>query len=251
MIRVFMRRVHYWRQHARLLGLWRGTTFSAYEALGLRKTLRVCIGGNSLQLRTSTPDLSVARSSLVDGEYSQIKTNDPRIIIDAGANIGTTSIFFASKYPNAVVYAIEPEIENFALLVANTKPFANVRPINAALWGKDEQRVLRDRLTGPWGYTVSDSGDGSRPLAQTVACICMKSLIEAENIDSIDLLKMDIEGGEKDVFENCDEWIDSVKIVTCELHDRIIPGCSQAFSLATKDFVKFEKNGEKITAYRS
>ena len=69
-------------------------------------------------------------------------------------------------------------------------------------------------------------------------------------IESIDLLKMDIEGGEKDVLENAQGWIDCVDTITVELHDRICMGCDRAFYLATKDFVRFEKQGEKVTAYR-
>jgi len=70
-------------------------------------------------------------------------------------------------------------------------------------------------------------------------------------IESIDLLKMDIEGGEKDVLENSQEWIGSVSAMTIELHDGISMGCSRAFYLATKDFKVFETHGEKVTAYRT
>ncbi len=75
--------------------------------------------------------------------------------------------------------------------------------------------------------------------------------MEKYSIDKIDLLKMDIEGGEKNVLENSSDWIDSVDIITVELHDRICVGCDRAFYLSTKDFKTFEKHGEKITAYKN
>ena len=70
------------------------------------------------------------------------------------------------------------------------------------------------------------------------------------DIDTIDIFKMDIEGGEKDVLEDATEWMGKVDVFTAELHDRICMGCDRAFYLATKDFVRFEKHGEKVTAYR-
>jgi hypothetical protein len=78
----------------------------------------------------------------------------------------------------------------------------------------------------------------------------MESLMKDNDIDSIDLLKMDIEGGEKNVLENSSDWIDSVRAMAVELHDRICMGCTRAFYIATKDFKIFEKHGEKIIAYR-
>ena len=75
--------------------------------------------------------------------------------------------------------------------------------------------------------------------------------MKEHDIDSIDLLKMDIEGAEKDVLEKSSGWIDRVDVLCAELHDRICMGCDRAFYLATKDFRTFERHGEKITAYRN
>jgi hypothetical protein len=79
-----------------------------------RETVRlIAINGVKVYVRTSTPDLSVAISSLYEKEYDHILCSNPKTIVDAGANIGTSSIFFAKKYPNARVIAIEPEESNF------------------------------------------------------------------------------------------------------------------------------------------
>ena len=58
-------------------------------------------------------------------------------------------------------------------------------------------------------------------------------------IPFIDLLKVDIEGAEKEVFGTCD-WIGSVRCLVIELHDRFKPGCREAVSSATRGFSKFE-----------
>ena len=42
-----------------------------------------------------------------------------QLYIDAGANIGLTSIYFANKFPNAKIVALEPEIDNYIILQKN------------------------------------------------------------------------------------------------------------------------------------
>jgi len=221
------------------------------ELTGRERQRTVHIAGKDLLVRSSTPDLRVAISSLVDREYQEIRCTDPKIIIDAGANIGTSSIYFAEKFPRARILALEPESGNFELLKKNVVHYENVVPIKAAIWGSVDRRVIQNRNTGHWGYTVSDSQQAAVSTGQEIDCVTISGLMSEYDIDRIDLLKMDIEGGEKDVLENSQGWIDSVEIMTVELHDRICMGCDRAFYLATKDFVRFEKHGEKVTAYRN
>ncbi len=221
------------------------------EFLGRQRVRTIHIDGIPIMVRTGTSDLNVAIHSFSEKEYDGIRCNNPKIILDAGANIGTSAIFFARKYPDATILAIEPESENFALLEKNTRDYKNVISIQAALWGSPGKRMIRDPFSGTWGFTVSDTSSRSEETGQEVECVTIPYLMEKYGFDRIDLLKMDIEGGEKDIFENASEWIDRVDVITVELHDRICMGCDRAFYLATKDFTHFEKGREKITAYRS
>lgn len=221
------------------------------EVLKIEKVRKVRIAGAEVYLRTASVDLDIAFDSLVQKEYEKIRCTNPEVIIDAGANIGTSTIFFAMKYPNARIYAIEPEQTNFDLLLKNTKNLKNVVAIKAAIWGRIEKRMIQNRSTGHWGYTVSEPTNGAKATGQEIDCVTMNSLMDQNGIAKIDLLKMDIEGGEKDVLESSSSWIDSVNIITAELHDRICLGCTRAFYLATKDFGSFEVHGEKVTAYRT
>jgi len=228
-----------------------GAVRNAFDkALGKESIRTVSLNGLRIEIRTNTPDLRVAMSGLCDLEYDPIELMDPRIIVDAGANIGTSSLFFALKYPEARIFAVEPEAGNFALLKKNTRNYANIVPIRAAIWGEDCTRALQNRFTGTWGYTVSETLRKSEPVGQTVDCLTIPSLMKQHDIESIDLLKMDIEGGEKDVLENSEPWIDSVGTISAELHEKICTGCERAFYRATKEFKRYEKHGEKITAYR-
>ncbi|MEO0516605.1 MAG: FkbM family methyltransferase [Cyanobacteria bacterium P01_A01_bin.116] len=220
------------------------------EFLKRERIRKVHVGGTDVYVRTCTPDLDVAISSLIEKEYDHIRSTSPKVIIDAGANIGTSAIFFAEKYPDAKIIAIEPEDSNFELLLKNTSRYENVVAIKAAVWGAVDKRNIQNRFTGHWGYTVSDTNNETEALGQEIDCITISSIMEKYGFESIDLLKMDIEGGEKNVLESATDWVDLVKVMTVELHDRICMGCSRAFYLSTQNFQTFEKHGEKVTAYR-
>lgn len=219
--------------------------------LGREVQREVVVGGVPLRVRTNTPDLDVAVSCLHDKEYDHIRCTAPQVIVDAGANIGASAVYFARKFPRALVIAIEPEAGNFALLQKNATGYGNIVTVQAALWGTQGKRTIQNRLTGHWGYTVSDTSNPTETTGQDVECITMEQLMAQHELASIDLLKMDIEGGELHVLEHSGAWITKVGILTVELHDRIVMGCDRAFYLATQSFQRCEKHGEMVTAYRT
>lgn len=81
--------------------------------------------------------------------------------------------------------------------------------------------------------------------------ITIDKIIELYNIDKIDILKIDIEGSEKEVFEES-EWLDKVNILIIELHDRMKKGCSQSVlnSVMKFDF-SLQINGENLIFIKS
>ena len=171
----------------------------------------------------------------------------PRWVIDAGANVGYGSIYFARKFPTAMVIALEPEPNNFSQLVRNTSSIPNIRPVQAALWSADCLVALEDPGKGDWAFRVKETGQTS---AVTIAARSLKSLIDEHGIDRVDILKVDIEGGERHVFEECDPWIDSVDLIGIELHDRLDPGSSEAFWEASRGFQQQVKRGHEVFLVR-
>jgi FkbM family methyltransferase len=240
-----------WHRYSKWIGFKEATVFLMSTLFRRRLLRKVNIEHVDLYLRTASPDLAVAVSCLVAEEFCNIKISAPSVIIDAGANIGTAAIYFARKYPNAKVFAIEPEQENYDILLKNIDKYKNIIPIKAALWGQNEVRVLQDRFTGPWGYTIAETANEKSATAQRIECLTIGSLLQRHNLHNIDILKLDIEGAEKSVLENSDAWINNVTIIIAELHDRICMGCDRAFYLSTREFARFERSGEKITAYRN
>jgi len=183
-----------------------------------------------VHLRVRTSDLAVYHHILLEREYEVSLPFSPRTIVDVGANIGLTTISYANQYPDAKIVAIEPKDANFAALVMNVAPYPNVVPIHAALWNKDGEVAIRD-VGGDWECQVCE-GSGCR-------AITMRTLMAEAGIDLIDLLKVDVEGAEKEIFLDCD-WMDRVRVLIVELHDRFKPGCREAVEGAAKGFRQHE-----------
>jgi FkbM family methyltransferase len=162
-------------------------------------------------------------------------TFSPTTIVDAGAHIGIASILFARRYPLSKIIAIEPEPSNFALLLKNTLPYKNIVPICAALWREDGEVTLGSSNVHPKGaFQIVENGE------IPARAMTMDTLMRETGVQSIDFLKVDIEGSEKEVFASC-EWLGSVRVVAIELHDRVKSGCRCAVETAARDFRSVER----------
>jgi FkbM family methyltransferase len=80
------------------------------------------------------------------------------LIVDAGANIGAASIFFAAKMPSARIVAIEPDRENFQLLYRNVEGLG-VETVNAAVSATSGRARVVDPDRGPWAYRTQSIAD--------------------------------------------------------------------------------------------
>ncbi len=141
------------------------------------------------------------------------------LIIDAGANIGASSVYLALSFPEAQVVAIEPEPGNFALLSANVEGL-NVRCLQAAIASSSGQTRLVDPGIGAWGYRTDPSGSGPEVRTVTVSQLLQEF---AEPLFQLFLVKIDIEGGERDLFAGATSWVERTAIVVIELHDWLLP----------------------------
>lgn len=194
-------------------------------------------------IRLGTTDIDVFTSIFCLQERGWDFRRPPRTIVDAGAYTGLSPVYFAMHYPGARIIAIEADKSNFDLLVRNTAPFKNIEPVHAALWSHSGSLVLTDPGSGEWGLQVkeaessrTDNGKPSEPSVQTVPAITVADLISDYNLDGIDLLKVNIEGSEREVFAEPAPWIDRVDAISIELHDRYKAGCSRSFFKAVENF---------------
>jgi len=209
-------------------------------------------------LRLGSSDITVFNGIFRWQEYGWDLARAPQTVIDGGAYIGLSAIYFTMRYPGVRVIAVEASQANFNLLVRNTSAFSNIEPVHAALWPQPGSLVLTDPGTGLWGLQVTDAGapqsvahtrgDGS---ADSVRAITIPDIMRDYQLEKIDLLKVDIEGSEKELFSAPAPWIDQVDAICIELHDWFKVGCSRVFFAAVEDFGVEAWRGENVLVARA
>jgi FkbM family methyltransferase len=172
-------------------------------------------------------------------EYQRISDDAKApLIIDCGANIGASPIWFAKLFPKAQVFAVEPEEHNYEILCVNCQRYSNITCARAAISCVEETAYVEDPGEGDWGYRTTnkaDSSDISVP-AYSIESI-KKRFPDAELL----LVKIDIEGGEARLFESNHAWIERAMVTVIELHDWLLPGtensqnCLKALSRYNRD----------------
>lgn len=185
--------------------------------------------GYPFHWRSGTSDVDLVEDIFVQQEYAfDFYPKEPLRIIDAGANIGLTSIYYKERFPNAHIVALEPDHANYLILQKNTASLDKITTLQQALWHREEPLHIANPSDKPWAYRMQ-SGSGNTPIPGTT----IPSLMEQLAWPSIDILKIDIEGAEREVFANRPAWVEQVSVIVIELHDCIHTGCSRNFYLAT------------------
>jgi FkbM family methyltransferase len=204
-----------------------------------------------VRVRVNTSDVACLGKVFVDEEYRlPVDANpafalSPQLIVDAGANVGFATLFFALRFPAAHIVAIEPEPRNFALLQRNCQGLPNVTLINAALWPSNAPLQLVGDNMDHWDYSFRPAADDASP---RVAAVTIADVLAARGAARIDLLKLDIEGAERELFdESSAGWLSSIDAIIVELHDRLAPGCAERFysRLVGRKFIQ-EIRGENV-----
>jgi FkbM family methyltransferase len=146
---------------------------------------------------------------------------EPEVIIDAGANIGLATVFFKTHYPKSTVVAIEPDEENCKMFMLNTSGYVKVHLLRGGIW-PDADRCLRINNTKgeSWSFHCEPADTGMPTF--TVADICARF-----SLSTIDIMKIDIEGNERELFSRNTEWLNITDNIFIELHDYFSPGASQ------------------------
>ncbi len=239
------------RMHLRTVGLggllcsmMGGVTHSAVALKVSRKHCK-----HPLWLRVPSSDVPTYKKIFVDQEYDFLMAPPPKAIIDAGANIGLASIYFANKYPDAKVVAIEPEQSNFELLQKNVAPYSNIVPLQAALWNANEEINLIDPGLGKWGFMTAtkDAPENLKgDTRHTVRAMTVDRVMSEFKLDKIDVLKVDIEGAEREVFRDTSAWIGKVDSIIIELHEHMKAGCNRSFYEGSKGFDHEWMHGENM-----
>jgi len=202
----------------------------------------------SFSFRNNPFDFATFEEVILKEDYNLTINFNPSTIIDGGANIGLTSVFFANKYPQADIVAVEPEEGNFEMLKKNTKNYGRISLIRSGIWSHSAILSVIDEGKGNNSFTVAEI---LSPKVDSINAISIYDIMQERSWDTIDILKLDIEGAEKNVFEkNFEQWLPRVKILIIEFHDRVVEGCSSTVLKALSNYsFRSEIKGENTIFY--
>lgn len=171
------------------------------------------------------------------------------LVVDCGANIGLSALYFARHLPQARIVGIEPARDNVELARRNTTHNPLIEIVEAAV--HDEARPLEIANPGAekFAYRVQEL---RAPGAQAVEGVTIPSLMERHGARRNLIVKVDIEGGELALFRSNIGWLDHTDLLIVETHDWLFPGQGTSRTLfqalAGRSFEVIQK-GEYISFF--
>jgi FkbM family methyltransferase len=224
----------YWRER-------RGRRQDRLELLRLRDggdVLELCVGDFS--------DLHVVRETFGSEVYDLPPGFEPRTILDLGANIGASVLWFHRRFPDAEIHAVEPDRRSLEKLRRNAGGLPGVTVHHAAVAGEDSERTFYEAQRG-WesSFVASAARSGQ---AATVTALSLPALMrEYVGRERVDLLKLDVEGAEWEILPSV-RLSGHADVVVGELHSGMLedPGAERAaLSHGLADFeVRYEGDGQ-------
>ncbi len=227
------------------LGFFKAISFYRKVKSGNLSNLQTGNLAQPFNLRNNPFDYATFEEVILNEAYNIPLSFTPKYIIDGGGNIGLTACFFATKFPKATIVTIEPDTENYKLLQLNCKQYHNIHTLQCGIWKHDTHLKIENTHVGNNAFTVTETNEAG---TDTIKALTVFSVMEQSNMPHIDVLKLDIEGSEKEVFEeNFEKWLPLTKVLIIELHDEMKKGCSRAvFNAVSKYDFSFDTKGENI-----
>ena len=167
------------------------------------------------------------------------------IIVDAGANIGGSALYFEQKFPEARIVSVEPDAGNVAVLRRNLERRPNHVILEAAIGAMPGFVSVVGHEQG-WAVQTERADKG-------LPIVTIEDAFKASGGDDPLLVKIDIEGFESDLFSTNLGWIERSFAIAVEPHDWMLPGKGTSLSfqkaLAPHGFEVFIK-GENLLYVR-
>lgn len=248
-IRWFLRTLVNWLVYIEKLGLWNSIILIYFKNRNRVFTLKLF--KEKFHIRGRSTDFIVFFSIFFKNEYA-IHLPEGFVcenIIDAGANTGFFSLYFAKMFPKAKIFSIEPEDSNFELLRINTSRETRIIPVKGGLWYRDADLQISNASAEKYAFRVDEASDNNSDYCFKGYSI--NSIMAMNNIGSTDILKIDIEGAEKILFEKGDlGWLDKTKIIIIEIHDLLEKGAGMSvFKALNGREYQLMISGENLVIY--
>ncbi len=175
-----------------------------------------------LVCRPETSDRDVFRQIFIEREYSCLDgISNVDLVIDCGANVGYSSAYFLTSFPQCKVICVEPDPLNFLVLERNLAPYGErAKLLNAGIWSHTTGLKILEtpyRDGREWAVQVRECLPEEHFEMQGID---IKTLLNESGSHEVSILKMDIEGAEAVIFsKNHNSWLPQVKNIVIELHD--------------------------------
>jgi FkbM family methyltransferase len=150
---------------------------------------------------------------IFENSIYEFKTNNPNpIIIDCGANMGLSVLYFSMKHPNAEIIAFEPDESVLPFLEKNieSQNLKNVALLKKAVW--NEETELKFYTDNGLGGRVGKKYKSNSPI--NIKAVRLRDFLDKP----IEMLKIDIEGSEYDVLKDCEDRLINVNHLFIEYH---------------------------------
>jgi FkbM family methyltransferase len=224
------------------------------EAPTTRDQIRtVSIDGipHPIKLRAATSDARAMADCLLGMQYDIDPGFEPKTLLDLGGNIGCSAIYFANRWPDARIVVVEPFPSTFELLKENTRFYPNIQPVHAAAHPRREGVNLHVPNTGFWGVRITAGARYGGTQLQRAPGMPVEDLMSDYGMEHIDILKMDIEGSEADLFANNPHpWLSRTRLMMIELHDNVRMGCTWHMERALNRYTTREARlGENLVVW--
>lgn len=152
---------------------------------------------------------------------SMLKAGEVPLIIDGGCNVGFASLFFKMKYPKAVIIGVEPVVDNAELARRNLEGFQDVEVLTAAVSHSTGVLYVSDPGLGNNAFRTSVAAEGDH---LSVPSLSIDDILAQRKDCKPFIMKLDIEGFEKSLFETNTSWVDKFDVIMVETHDWMLPG---------------------------
>ncbi len=165
------------------------------------------------------------QAAFVGAYYNTLRARaSAPLIIDAGANIGASTVWLSTHFPGSHVVAIEPEKDNCELIRRNCQGL-DYTLIEGGLGCEDGTSYLDDPGRGSWAFRLAAEGG-----KYAVPMFAASGIVEAHKAKGRApfIFKIDIEGGESDLFRDDVSWMREFPVIIIELHDWLYPGTSNS-----------------------
>lgn len=178
-----------------------------------RELQTVLFDNHSIEFTSPFWFLHSIEEIFVNEVYKFISVKKEPIIIDCGANIGLSILYFKQLNKNSKIIAFEADPIVYSSLEKNIKQYSynNIELINAAVWNEETKLIFKSE--GSVGGRISTDKESTK-FDFEVKAVRLRKYLSSK----VDFLKIDIEGAEFNVIKDCSDLLINIENLFLEYH---------------------------------